>query len=198
MRCFALCGKKQRLLFAALTGFFLGWLWLTREEGDLDSAGAILLVAAAAYRAYRVRRLRELAGTLVLVIAVFASIQVGFRAVNWAVYGKFVGVDFKEANFQSALRAIDSVRSGGTKPFVSITHAAMKRVAAVSPAFASLVPYFEGPGKGWEIHGCRFHPTACGEIGSGWFMWASARRGGDDRTLRIAGRGVGLLRADRG
>ena len=67
--------KKQRLFFAALTGFFLGWLWLTREEGIWILPAAILLAGAAAYRAYRVRRLRELAETLILVIAVFASIQ---------------------------------------------------------------------------------------------------------------------------
>ena len=95
-----------------------------------------------------------------------------FLTLNRLVYGKFVGVDVKEANFRRALGAIDSVRSGGTKPFVSITHAAMQRVDAVSPAFASLAPYFDGPGKGWETWGCQANPSLCGEIGSGWFMWA--------------------------
>ena len=107
-----------------------------------------------------------------MMIAVFVTIQLGFAAVNWTVYGKFVGVDFKETNFQRALRAIDSVRSGGTKDFVSITHAAMKRVDAVSPTFASLAPYFDGPGKGWESFGCQLYPSSCGEISSGWFVWA--------------------------
>ena len=159
--------KKGRLLFAALTGFFLGWFWLTREEGVWILPAAILLIGAAIYRGYRSRRLRELAGTLAMVIVVFATIQLGFAAINWVAYGKFVGVDFKETNYQRALRAIDSVRSGGTKDFVSITHAAMKRVDAVSPAFASLAPYFNGPGKGWETFTCSLYPSACGEIGSG-------------------------------
>ena len=48
----------------------------------------------------------------------------------------------------------------------------MKRVDAVSPAFASLAPYFDGPGKGWESFTCSLYPSACGEIGSGWFVWA--------------------------
>ena len=130
------------------------------------------MIGAAAYRGYRIRRLRELTGTLAIIVGVFAAIQVGLGAVNWAVYGKFVSVDFKEANYQRALRAIDSVRSGGTKPFVSITHASMKRVDTVSPAFASLAPYFDGPGKNWEAIGCRSFPDLCGEIGSGWFVWA--------------------------
>jgi hypothetical protein len=163
---------KQKIVFAALTGFFLGWVWLTREEGIWILPAAVLLVGAATVHAFSGRRLRQLAATLVAVLAIFASIQLAFRTANWVVYGKFVSVDFKETNFQRALRAIDSVRSGGTKPFVSITHAAMKRVDAVSPAFASLAPYFDGPGKGWEPFACRFYPAACGEVGAGWFVWA--------------------------
>ena len=107
--------KKRRLTFAALTGFFLGWLWLTREEGIWILPAAIVLIGAAVYRGHRVLQLRACAGTLAMVIAVFATIQLGFAAVNWLAYGKFVGVDFKETNYQRALRAIDSVRSGGTK-----------------------------------------------------------------------------------
>ena len=116
--------------------------------------------------------LRGLAVALSIVIGVFASTQIIFESINWFVYGKFVGVDVKEANFQRALRAINSVRSGGTKPFVPITYATMKRVEVVSPAFASLATYFDGPGKGWEVHGCGIIPSTCGEIAGGWFLWA--------------------------
>ena len=45
----------------------------------------------------------------------------------------------------------------------------MHRVYAVSPAFASLAPYIDGP---WVAIGCRSIPDLCGEIGGGWFMWA--------------------------
>jgi hypothetical protein len=38
--------------------------------------------------------------------------------------------------------------------------------------FGSLAPYFDGPGKAWETLSGEYYPTACGEIGSGWFMWA--------------------------
>jgi hypothetical protein len=172
--------KKQRLLLAALTGFFLGWFWLTREDAIWVIPGAIVLVTGAALRASRIRRLRELAGTLMMVIAIFASIQVGFSTINWAVYGKFVGVDFKEANFQRALRAIDSVRSGGIKPFIPVTRTTRSYIYRVSPAFASLKSSFDPPNEatttantsGWTGFTCRLIPNACGEIASGWFMWA--------------------------
>ena len=118
------------------------------------------------------RALRGLAVASCIIICVFTLTQIAFYSANWLAYGKFVGVDLKERNFQRALRAIDSVRSGDTKPFVSITHAAMQSVDSVSPAFASLAPYFDGPGKVWETGECPFHPSACGEIGAGWFVWA--------------------------
>jgi hypothetical protein len=174
-------GRKGRMLSAFLAGAILGWFWLTREEGAWIVPGLFALAVAALLQTYRTPRLRETVGTIAIIAAVFAFSQLAFSAVNAAVYGKFGGVDFKERNFQRALAALDSVRSGGTKPFVSITYAAMQRVSSVSPAFASLKPYFDGPGKGWEKFGCPTYPSSCGEISSGWFMWAlraAAERGG--------------------
>ena len=178
--------SQNRRLCAVFAGAILGWFWLTREESIWIAPALGFMALVAVFRIFRSRwdilrysrasfkdpRLRGLAVALSIVVGVFAATQITFDSINWFVYGKFVGVDFKERNFQRALRAIDSVRSGGTKSFVSITHAAMERVDAVSPAFASLVPYFDGPGKGWETWGCRFYPSACGEYSSGWFMWA--------------------------
>lgn len=163
---------KQRLLFAALAGAVLGWFWLTREEGTSILPGLAIMVGAAAVQAYRKKWLGALGGVLLVAVGVFAATQAVFRAGNWWAYGSFVGVDFKETNFQRALRALTSVRSGGTKRYVSITYAAMQRVSAVSPTFASTASYFEGPGRGWGVFGCTIYPSTCGEIGSGWFMWA--------------------------
>ena len=160
---------RRRLLWAAVAGAVLGWFWLTREEGIWIVPGLVLLYLVASLHAFRLHRVRELAVSLLVVTGVFGATQLGFSSINRLVYGKFVGVDVKEGNFRRALGAIDSVRSGETKPFVSITHAAMQRVYAVSPAFASLAPYIDGP---WVALGCRFIPDLCGEIGGGWFMWA--------------------------
>jgi hypothetical protein len=178
--------SQHRPLYAAFAGATLGWFWLTREEGVWIVPALVLIVFVAVLRIFRNRwvmlryprvslrdqRLCGLAVVLSIIIGVFVTTQIAFDSVNWFVYGKFVGVDFKERNFQRALRAINSIHSGGTKPFVSITRAAMKRADAVSPAFASLAPYFDGPGKAWETPGCKFYPSICGEIGSAWFVWA--------------------------
>ena len=164
--------RKGRILAALFAGAVLGWFWLTREEGVWILPALGVVAAVVSIQAHRQKRFLAIIGTIAIVIAVFATMQVAFCAINAFTYGTFVGVDFKERNFQRALGALDSVRSGGTKPFVSITHEAMRQVSAVSPDFASLAAYFNGPGRSWEQYGCPLYPSSCGEIGSGWFMWA--------------------------
>ena len=69
--------------------------------------------------------------------------NVAYRSINWWVYGKFVGVDFLEPNYQRALRAINSVRSGEVKRYISATRKTQELIAAVSPTFASIKDYFD-------------------------------------------------------
>ena len=178
--------NRRRCIYAALAGAVLGWFWLTREEGIWIVPALVFMALVATLHIFHNRwnifrdprgpfhdpRLRGLVVTLSIVIGVFSLTQVAFSSANWFAYDKFVGVDVKERNFQRAMGAIHSVRSGGTKPFVSITHATEQRVDAVSPAFASLAAFFDGPGKRWEVPGCAVIPSTCGEIASGWFMWA--------------------------
>ena len=163
---------KSLVFHSVAVGALLGWFWLTREEGIWILPAIGLIGLAALVRAFRVGRARELAVSSLIIFAVFASIQIGFRAVNLFEYGKFVGVDVEEKNFLAALKAIHSVRSGGINPFVSVTLGARKRIYAVSPAFASLAPYFDGPGgEGWTLSMCRVLPISCGDMPSGHFMW---------------------------
>jgi hypothetical protein len=164
--------RRTRFLVAAFGGGVLGWFWLTREEGVWTLPALSVMMLAAAVRALRTHQLRDLAVAMLIIFGVFATTQIGFRAFNWWAYGKFVGVDFKEANFQRAMRALNSVRSGGTKPYVAMTRATMKHVYEVSPAFASLAPDLDGGQRDWESVSCEFYASSCGEISSGWFMWA--------------------------
>jgi hypothetical protein len=164
---------RRRVLFAILGGTVLGWFWLTREEGVWLLPGIAIIVAASAWSAYRAGRTRQLLASLSIIICTFAFMQIGFRAGNLWAYGKFVGVDVKEANYVRALGVIDSVRSGGNKPFIPVTKSARERIYAVSPTFASLRDYFDGPRElGWVTITCQFYPESCGEIAAGWFLWA--------------------------
>jgi hypothetical protein len=162
-----------RRLSSVLCGTVLGWFWLTREEGIWILPGIGILTAVAIWHAFRASRTRDLIAPLAIVVCIFTVMQISVRGMNLWAYGKFIDVDVKEKNFKMALGAINSVRSGGNKPFVSATKAARERIYAVSPAFASLRDYFDGPHRlGWVTYTCQYYPGSCGEIAAGWFMWA--------------------------
>ena len=80
-----------------------GWLWLTREEGLWIVPGFVFLTAAATTRAWQQNRLAELLRLPSCFAVTVRLVQLGFFVTNWYVYGKFVGVDVKEENFQDAL-----------------------------------------------------------------------------------------------
>jgi hypothetical protein len=164
--------RAQRIFYAVLAGLFLGWLWLTREEGLWVVPAAMLLAAAALLRAFRLGSSRNVVGVLLITLVVFATLQAGFRGLNWWHYGKFVGVEFKEANFENAVRQLQGVRSGGVIPGVSVTRAARAQIYPVSPTFATLKGYLDGSvGESWEQYSCSIIPGTCGEISAGLFIW---------------------------
>lgn len=165
--------RSRQLLFAIFCGASLGWFWLTREEGVWILPALGIIIAAAAWSAIRESKTRKLFAPIAIIFSIFAFLQIGVRVGNFLAYGKFLEVDVTEVNFERALRAIGSVRSGGTKPFIPVTKAARERIYAVSPTFAMTKDYFDGPNKlGWVTYTCQFYPASCGEIAAGWFMWA--------------------------
>ncbi len=169
---FAARSNRERAAASAVSGAMLGWLWLTREEGLWLVPALAVLFAAGLLHARRAGALRGFAMSAAIFLGIFAGAQIGFPAVNWWAYGKFIGVDFKEANFRRALSALASVRSGETRPYILVTSATRKRIYEVSPAFASLAGDLEGGmGQGWVTSSCTMQPETCGEIGAGWFMW---------------------------
>lgn len=162
----------QKFLGSVSSGALLGWIWLTREEGEWLLPGMFVLVVVAAWRSTREHEWRALASSLLLAVAVFFAIQAGLAAINWRVYGKFVGVEQKEKQFKRALGALNSVLSGGRLPRVAVTRAAQEKIFAVSPTFKSLEAYLKGKGRAWERNTCATQPETCGEVGAGFFMWS--------------------------
>jgi hypothetical protein len=180
--------SKRRIFYAVLAGLCLGSLWLTREEGAWVIPAAALLTAAGLLQAYGNRSYRPVVGALLITMAVFATTQAGFRGLNWWNYGKFVGAEFKEANFASAVQQLQSVRSGGVKPLVSVTRGAREQIYPVSPAFASIKVFLEGA-TAWEQVGCKIIPVTCGEFSAGIFVWVlrdAAAAAGYHKTPRDA------------
>lgn len=162
--------KKVRL--SVLSGTLLAWFWLTREEG-VWLVPSLLIILSTGFLDGRRKRTIPLTSAFAFV-ATFLTILMAFHATNYAVYGKFVGIDFKEHNFQSAITAMESVSQAQPVPFVAVPFSLRARLYDVSPAFATLKPILD-PEKGkspWTTGGCTHRPTACGDISNGYFMWA--------------------------
>ena len=167
---------NRNLSAGLIGGLLLGWLWLTREEGVWIVPGLAVLAAGSDLPRRRRARAHAPCGGCACGIVAFGVVNAGFRLVNWRLYGSPVGVEYKETNFVRALGAIHSVRSGGIKPFVSVTRAARQTIYPVSPSFAELAPYLDGTlGEGWSTVTCdipELRQYTCGEIGAGIFAWA--------------------------
>lgn len=170
---FASAKYRGRVMLGA--GIVLGWFWLTRDEGVWILPGLAVL-AGFSFLASK-RDGLALASWLrpnVLFAAAFAGVLLLFSTLNLLTYGRFVGVDFKSGDFQSAISAMESVKVGPPVPFVSVPRSTRLRLYEVSPTFRTLRKHLdpEGTTSPWEAGGCMFRPAACGDLGNGFFMWA--------------------------
>jgi hypothetical protein len=164
---------RNRLGWAAAGGFALAWFWMTREDAVWIVPGLAVICLLQAWRLLpawpQIKRLA--AAVTVFGIAAFGMLGV-IATINLMVYGTFEIVDFKNPQFARALDVLQSVQVGAPVPYVPVPEKVRKKLDTVSPAFASLEPYFNGAGQTWTQPGCAVAPVTCGDIAGGWFMWA--------------------------
>lgn len=166
--------RKHQFWSSILSGLLLGWFWLTREEGIWLIPGLVFLsMYAAIYNKHRTNKISIITPILISIVA-FATILITFSLVNKIAYGDFGSVDVKEKNFQSAIKAMESVRQGNQIPYLSVPRDVRTEIYKISPAFSELKKYIdpENTTSQWEAGGCLFRPTTCGDIGNGFFFWA--------------------------
>lgn len=173
--CFTFLPQRlgHRLLWAVLGGLVLGWFWMTREDAIWIAPGLCVILALQGLRLWHRRReALRLALCAVTCAASMAATLAAVAAINLGVYGSFVTVDFKSADFEKALNVLQTVRVGPPVPFVPVPAKVRQAIDRVSPAFASLEPYLNGVGRSWTEPGCAVEASTCGDFAGGWFMWA--------------------------
>ena len=164
----------RRMFFPAiLAGLSFGGFWLTREESVwlLPAVGLLFLGIWGSLRQEVFQRWRSLiSGTAIFVFAAATPI-ITISTLNWQHYGWFGTVEFRDANFKDAYGALTRPQVGPTLDQVPVTREMREATYKVSPTFAKLQPYLEGPvGEHWADN-TRF-ATADRQIRGGWFMWA--------------------------
>lgn len=167
--------KQRRAWTLVLYGIAAGSLWMTREEGVWVMPALLVLattVFSQIYRGEGRQGISELSAPVVIALASALLLVLSVCSLNYAKYGAFAVVDFKEQYFAKSLSLLNSIEP--TKRTLHVPVNAEQRALAyeVSPAFAELRQYFEVEGRGWTDHGCQVYPHACGDYAGGWFMWA--------------------------
>jgi hypothetical protein len=159
-------------LWAPGLGFALSAFWLTREEGPwiVPSLLAVALPAALRWR----NTWRPLLRSAPAFLAAGSILPLAIASMNAARYGIFATNEFREGPFRAAVGALQRVEHAGWRARVPVPTEARLRVYRVSPRFAELRPWLEGPlGEGWTRDGCVGTGGAiCDELSGGWFMWA--------------------------
>jgi len=168
----------RRAATAVGLGLVLAAFWCTREEGVWILPVLSLCLVLAMFLAVRERGPRAGLPREALIAGIAAATAfIGVGAVagaNYARYGVFDVVEFKQAEFLSAYGAFARVRHRGFTPYVVIPRETLDRVLDVGPAAAELRPAFGGPTADvFSRAGCDAHKVSpCdGEYRGGWFMW---------------------------
>lgn len=168
---------RELIPWALLAGGSLAAFWLTREEGIWLMPFLGLLWAWLLFRIWRERApdLRRRAAVILSPLALWAAALLIVCSLNQYYYGVFATVEFKARPFMDAYGALTRVQPQPWRPYIPVSRETRERIYAVSPAFAELRPYLDGPAsEGWYMPGEIFRGIPHGEheIVGGWFMWA--------------------------
>ncbi|MEO6992011.1 MAG: hypothetical protein ABI273_00155, partial [Lacunisphaera sp.] len=169
------CGEsfRKQAGWAAVLGFSLGGFWLTREESIWLVPSVFLLGAAWGVAAFRTNpEARRTLWRVALTVVAFALLPVTFISWgNYRHYGLFGTSEFHASAFNDAYGAMVRVKIGPDLPQVPVTRQAREAMYRVSPAFAELKPYLDGPiGSAWAEK--EMYPAAERQLRGGWFVWA--------------------------
>lgn len=165
-----------RFFIAIAAGALLYLFLITREEGIWLSATIAVLLAVAAYRAFRAGsggpplRVGVALSLVVMPLIVTAAGVQWLKAKNAAHYGVAVVTEMSDGPFEAAYGAVLRVKHKHWIPYLPAPREARERISAVSPAFAGLQGRLEH--SPFAAPACEAIPTTCGEVGGGWFLWA--------------------------
>jgi hypothetical protein len=172
---FIASGPLNRFSWGCLTGLTFGWFWLTREEGIWLVPGIAVILFAGIHNSWaKHRSIRPLLAPVVSAACIFLFTQLAFSAINWLVYGSFIGVDMKAA-FLKANSVLQSVDAGDHIPHVAVSRSTRDEIYRVSPTFFTIRSSLEQPSGPLHMFfeaSCKTYSWTCGELTADQFVWA--------------------------
>jgi hypothetical protein len=105
---------------------------------------------------------------IIITVTLFLSIQI-VRSINNYFYDVRLQNSSTEGQFPKMLLNLSSIEtSKGNVRYSAIDKSKREIAYNVSPSFAQLQPYLEGPGQAWIQFGCQDSNT-CDDYSNGWF-----------------------------
>ena len=157
-------------------GLSFGWLSITREETlwlmpSLAILWIWLLVSCAREPGGIFRRTARLVPLVGVVITAAAPVLL-VRLLNAQKYGVGIVSELADASFPAAFGSLTRViPPAGSNPKVAVSAQSRALIYENSPAFRELKATLDEPSF-WREPTCLFYPEVCGDIATGWFLWA--------------------------
>lgn len=105
---------------------------------------------------------------IIIIITLFLSIQI-VRSINSYFYEVRLQNSSTEGEFPKMLLNLSSIETSKGNVRYSTIDVTKREIAyKISPSFAKLQPYLEGPGQSWIQFGCQDTKT-CDDYSNGWF-----------------------------
>jgi len=148
----------------------------TRKEGVVLLPPILILFACSLlyWKVWWSKGRRTLAYPLII-YPLLATIAIGtmLAGANYLRWGVFARYELAAPGFVRAIKDINAIDPGSPTPHhVTITALTRSKAYAVSPTFAELKFFFEGPPGQWLAKNTEQIPGVSGEIANGWFYWA--------------------------
>jgi len=177
--------KYFLILLSVMSGLILALAINVREESIwIYSAYALNILILLFSRKFS--SLRIVYVNALIIATLFISIQ-AVKAINNRFYEVSVQNSTTEGEFPKMMLNLSSIKtSGGNIRYSAIDKAKRKIAYEVSPSFAELKDYLEGPGQAWFQFGCQ-DSNVCDDYSNGWFHVA----------LRVAMREMGWWETEK-
>jgi len=177
--------KYFLILLSVMSGLILALAINVREESIwIYSAYALNILILLFSRKFSSLQIVYVNALIIAIL--FISIQ-AVKAINNRFYEVSVQNSTTEGEFPKMMLNLSSIKtSGGNIRYSAIDKAKRKIAYEVSPSFAELKDYLEGPGQAWVQFGCQ-DSNVCDDYSNGWFHVA----------LRVAMREIGWWETDK-
>jgi hypothetical protein len=196
---FYLISRSKISLFALgalsiATGLVLAISINVREENIwIYSAYSINVIILFLSRKFKITQIVSI--NLIIIITLFISIQL-VKTINTNFYEVSLQNSTTEGEFPKMMLNLSSiVTSQGNVRYSAIDKNKREIAYKISPSFAQLQPYLEGPGQAWVQFGCQDSNT-CDDYSNGWFHVAlreAMRNIGWWDTEKIAQEKMGVI-----